>query len=70
MKFEIESAFDVGDKVNIRNFVGNSEVRGTVVKVILHCNDEDEYSVEYLVESGDGSRVWQSEYDIFPHETD
>ncbi|EJP32290.1 hypothetical protein HMPREF1147_1305 [Selenomonas sp. FOBRC9] len=70
MKFEIESAFNVGDKVNFRNFGGNIDVRGVVVKVILHCNDEDEYTVEYLVELEDGSHEWRSEYDLFSYDMD
>lgn len=61
MKFEIESKFNIGDKVHI---VEGEPARGTVVKVGMSRGKYCEYHVMYLVEQEDETREWCSELDL------
>ena len=67
MKFEIESTFGVGDKVNFGN---ESDLRGTIVNAGLLRGQGGEYRMMYLIEQEDKSRDWWHECEIYPYGTD
>lgn len=60
MKFDIESAFEVGS--HVMSF--NGERYGVVVKVKILRKGRREYFVMYLIEEDDGTRTWWDEDDV------